>query len=44
VAAVGVTLLSFERVLCVFIFFTFLFGALVMLLSHLRRLNLDLVD
>ena len=31
-------------VFCVFLFFYFLFGALVMLLSHLRRLNLDLVD
>ena len=35
----------FFSVFSVFLFFfTFLFGALVMLLSHLRRLNLDLVD
>ena len=29
---------------CFMCFFTLLFGALVMLLSHLRRLNLDLID
>jgi len=35
---------AFCCILSVFMFFIHLFGALVMFLSHLRRLNLDLVD